>query len=178
MKTQELFDLSGKVAIVTGGGTHLGRAMATSLGELGASVYIASRRRDLCEEVAEEMRSEGLDFTGLGCDVTDEQQVDELVEGEAQMQQEPLLKNPGLDIGVADGAQQDHDHARRGRVAEALKDAAFIEINQRGADEWYQDNLRRARIASIQRVFDHRSRRLGRHEEENYGEKDEEYGPA
>ena len=56
-KIQDLFDLSGKVAIVTGGGTHLGKAMATSLGELGASVYIASRRQDLCEEVAEEMRA-------------------------------------------------------------------------------------------------------------------------
>ena len=80
MKIQELFDLSGRVAIVTGGGTHLGRAMATSLGELGASVYIASRRRELCEEVAEEMRSCGLDFTGLGCDVTNERMVDGLVD--------------------------------------------------------------------------------------------------
>ena len=80
MNIQELFDLNGKVAIVTGGGTHLGRAMATSLGELGASVYIASRRRELCEEVAETMRSEGLDVTGLGCDVTNERLVDELVE--------------------------------------------------------------------------------------------------
>ena len=80
MKVQELFNLNVKVAIVTGGGTHLGRAMATTLGELGASVFIASRRRDLCEEVAREIRSEGIDCTGLGCDVTDESMVDELVE--------------------------------------------------------------------------------------------------
>lgn len=80
MKTQELFDLSGRVAVVTGGGTHLGKAMATSLGELGASVYIASRRQDLCEQVAEEMRSNGLDCTGLGCDVTNESMVNDLVD--------------------------------------------------------------------------------------------------
>ena len=79
-KIQDLFNLSGKVAIVTGGGTHLGKAMAMSLGELGASVFIASRRQGLCEEVAEEMRSRGLDFTGLGCDVTDEEDVTQLVD--------------------------------------------------------------------------------------------------
>ena len=80
MKTQELFDLGGRTAIVTGGGTHLGRSMATALGELGATVVIASRRQDLCERVAAEMREEGIDCTGLGCDVTDESQVDSLVD--------------------------------------------------------------------------------------------------
>lgn len=80
MNINELFDLHGRVAIVTGGGTHLGRAMATTLGELGAAVVIASRRKPLCEEVAEEMRRDGIDCTGLGCDVTDEEQVNKLVD--------------------------------------------------------------------------------------------------
>jgi NAD(P)-dependent dehydrogenase (short-subunit alcohol dehydrogenase family) len=75
----ELFNLHGKVAIVTGGGTHLGRAMATAFGELGASVAIASRRKELCEQVAAELRDEGLECSGYGCDVTVEEQVDELV---------------------------------------------------------------------------------------------------
>ena len=44
MTIQEMLSLHGRVAIVTGGGTHLGRAMATALGELGATVVIASRR--------------------------------------------------------------------------------------------------------------------------------------
>ena len=52
MKIQDAFDMRGRTAIVTGGGTHLGRAMATSLAELGASVVIASRREELCLEVA------------------------------------------------------------------------------------------------------------------------------
>ena len=68
------------MAIVTGGATHLGRSMATALGELGASVVIASRRKELCEQVAAEMRTAGIDCTGLGCDVTREDQVNALID--------------------------------------------------------------------------------------------------
>ncbi len=77
---QELFDLTGRTAIVTGGGTHLGTAFTEALGDLGAKVYIASRRTELCERVASELTRRGYDVTGLGCDVTDETQVDALVE--------------------------------------------------------------------------------------------------
>ena len=65
---------------MTGGATHLGRAMASAVGELGAAVYVASRRKELCEQVAGEMRDDGIDCTGLQCDVTVEEQVDALVE--------------------------------------------------------------------------------------------------
>jgi NAD(P)-dependent dehydrogenase (short-subunit alcohol dehydrogenase family) len=41
---QELLDLNGRTAIVTGGGTHLGTAFTEALSDLGAKVYIASRR--------------------------------------------------------------------------------------------------------------------------------------
>jgi NAD(P)-dependent dehydrogenase (short-subunit alcohol dehydrogenase family) len=79
MRVQSLFDLSGRAAIVTGGGTHLGRAMAEALGELGAAVYLASRDGARCQHVADELRAAGLDATGLACDVTVEAEVDRLV---------------------------------------------------------------------------------------------------
>ena len=66
MRVQTLFDLTGRAAVVTGGGTHLGRAMAEALGELGAAVYLASRDGARCERVAAELRASGLDATGLG----------------------------------------------------------------------------------------------------------------
>ena len=77
---QQLFDLTGRTAIVTGGGTHLGTAFTEAFCDLGAKVYIASRRAELCEQVAETLRGRGMDVVGLGCDVTDESQVDALVE--------------------------------------------------------------------------------------------------
>lgn len=80
MRVQSLFDLAGRVAIVTGGGTHLGRAMAEALAELGAAVYLASRDAARCEGVAAELRASGLDATGLGADVTAEAEVDALVD--------------------------------------------------------------------------------------------------
>ncbi len=80
MRAQALFDLTGRVAIVTGGATHLGRAMVEALAELGAAVYLASRDDARCARVAEELRAAGLDAAGLGCDVTVEADVDRLVE--------------------------------------------------------------------------------------------------
>jgi NAD(P)-dependent dehydrogenase (short-subunit alcohol dehydrogenase family) len=79
MNVKQLFDLTGQVAIVTGGGTHLGRAMAEALGELGAAVCLASRRATLCEEAAAELRGAGIDAWGAACDVTEPEQVDALV---------------------------------------------------------------------------------------------------
>jgi gluconate 5-dehydrogenase len=79
MRVQSLFDLTGRVAIVTGGATHLGRAMAETLLELGAAVYLASRDAPRCARVAGELRAAGWDATGLGCDVTHEADVDALV---------------------------------------------------------------------------------------------------
>lgn len=80
MTIQQLFDLTGRAAIITGGGTHLGRAMAEALGELGAAVYVASRRLELCRQTAEALRAQGLDVAGAEVDVTVEASVDALVQ--------------------------------------------------------------------------------------------------
>lgn len=85
MDVKALFDLTGHVALVTGGGTHLGRAMATAIAELGATAYIAGRRLDVCEATAGELRDRGLDVRARSCDVTVDGEVDAVVDGIARV---------------------------------------------------------------------------------------------
>jgi NAD(P)-dependent dehydrogenase (short-subunit alcohol dehydrogenase family) len=60
---EELFSLAGKTALVTGGSTGIGRMIAECLSQTGARVLIASRRGDVCEEVAREInRANGSDL--------------------------------------------------------------------------------------------------------------------
>jgi NAD(P)-dependent dehydrogenase (short-subunit alcohol dehydrogenase family) len=65
-----VFDLSGRVALVTGGSRGLGRAMAFGLARAGADIVIASRKGEACEEVAREIEAEtGRQAMGFGVHV-------------------------------------------------------------------------------------------------------------
>ena len=57
--TDKLFDLSGKVALITGGSRGLGLQMVRAFAERGADVIIASRKLDACEAAADEVRAMG-----------------------------------------------------------------------------------------------------------------------
>ncbi len=77
----ELFDLHGKVAVVTGGGTGIGRQMATALAELGAQLVLCARKPERCEEAAAQLeRALGVRALGLRCDVTDPDEVAAMIE--------------------------------------------------------------------------------------------------
>jgi NAD(P)-dependent dehydrogenase (short-subunit alcohol dehydrogenase family) len=71
-----LFDLGAKVAIVTGGGSGIGRQMAEGLAEAGAELVLCARKVERCEEAAAAMPTRAL---ALRCDVSDKRSVDELV---------------------------------------------------------------------------------------------------
>lgn len=79
MHALELFDLSGKVAIVTGGATGLGRQMAQALAEAGADVVVCARNGDRCVAAATELSELGVRSLGLGCDVRRRRDVDLVV---------------------------------------------------------------------------------------------------
>jgi NAD(P)-dependent dehydrogenase (short-subunit alcohol dehydrogenase family) len=74
-----LFDLSGKTAIVTGGGKGIGRQMAQGLAEAGANVVLCARNAERCEQAAGELEQLGVRALGLGCDVRDSEQVQAVV---------------------------------------------------------------------------------------------------
>jgi NAD(P)-dependent dehydrogenase (short-subunit alcohol dehydrogenase family) len=74
-----LFDLSGKTAIVTGGGKGIGRQMAEGLAEAGANLVLCARQAERCEQAAAELAELGVRTLGLGCDVRDPDQVQAVV---------------------------------------------------------------------------------------------------
>ena len=76
---KELFDLSGQVAIVTGGAYGLGVQMAYALGEAGANLVIAARKVDKCKEAADRMEKElGIKVLPARLDLTIPEEIDAL----------------------------------------------------------------------------------------------------
>uniref|UniRef100_A0A7C3WDF0 SDR family oxidoreductase n=1 Tax=Fundidesulfovibrio putealis TaxID=270496 RepID=A0A7C3WDF0_9BACT len=71
MGALSLFDLSGRRAVVTGGGSGLGAAMAQALGEAGAELVLVSRRRDVLEQTAGQLREKGIRAGHLAGDLAD-----------------------------------------------------------------------------------------------------------
>ena len=71
--------LKNKVILVTGGGSGLGKSMATRFAELGASLVIASRRKDVISDTTSQIRKSGEECLGLQCDVRDMDQVDNMI---------------------------------------------------------------------------------------------------
>lgn len=70
MHVHELFDLTGKTAIVTGGGRGLGEQMATGFAEAGANVVLCSRKVEACQEVAAKLEQLGVKTLALKCDIS------------------------------------------------------------------------------------------------------------
>src|SRR6266536_4001616 len=75
-----LFDLSGRVALVTGGTRGLGLAISRAFASAGADLVVASRRGDACDEVAGELRKAGSRAVGCACHVGRWNDLERLVE--------------------------------------------------------------------------------------------------
>jgi NAD(P)-dependent dehydrogenase (short-subunit alcohol dehydrogenase family) len=80
MHIKELFDISGKTAIVTGGGRGLGAQIAEGLAEAGANVVVCSRKLEACQEVSQKLIEKGVGSLALECDVTNPEDIKRVVE--------------------------------------------------------------------------------------------------
>jgi NAD(P)-dependent dehydrogenase (short-subunit alcohol dehydrogenase family) len=75
------FDLTGKVAVITGSSRGIGRASAELLASLGAKVVISSRKADVCEEVAESIRNDGFYAHAIPCNISRKDEIAALISG-------------------------------------------------------------------------------------------------
>jgi NAD(P)-dependent dehydrogenase (short-subunit alcohol dehydrogenase family) len=75
-----LFDLTGKVALVTGGSRGLGYQMVKAFAANGADVFVTSRKLDACEKVAAEVKAMGRKAVAYACNVANWQELDGLAD--------------------------------------------------------------------------------------------------
>ena len=98
MASNQLFDLSGKVALVTGGNGGLGLAMALGLAEAGANIVVAARNMDKTRSALNEIRSKGVQAEGVQVDVTQEAEIQRMVAKtvDAMGRVDILINNAGV----------------------------------------------------------------------------------
>ena len=110
-----MFDLTGKIAGVTGASSGLGADSARAYAEAGANVALLARRQDKLEALAEELRAKGIDALPVGCDVTDEASIEKAVKTVIEHfgRIDILLNNAGVAVrgGVETLSQEDWDRS-------------------------------------------------------------------
>ncbi len=122
MTNADRFNLDGKIALVTGAGSGLGRQFAETLADAGASVVLAARRRDKLEETAQSITDKGGNTVCVDLDVTDSASVrDCFAEAESS-------------AGIADIVVNNAGIAREGYLADISEEDwdAVIDTNLKG----------------------------------------------
>jgi NAD(P)-dependent dehydrogenase (short-subunit alcohol dehydrogenase family) len=101
MNVRQLFDLKGRVALVTGGSIGLGRQVAQALAEMGADIVLCARKRERCEQAAQELEALGVHTLALACDVTDAEQIHAVVDAATARfgRIDVLVNNAGISWG-------------------------------------------------------------------------------
>jgi dehydrogenase/reductase SDR family protein 4 len=94
---KHLFDLSGKVALITGSTKGIGKSMAEELARAGARVVVSSRKAEACEAVRKELEQQGFQVIAKPCNVSRKEELQALVDFTVKTW-------GGIDIAVANAA--------------------------------------------------------------------------
>lgn len=102
MNIQSMFDLTGKTAIVTGGGRGLGEQIALVFAEAGANVVVCSRKLEACQKVSEKLKEKQVRGLAMECDVTNPEDVKNVVQATLEEfgQIDILVNNSGATWGA------------------------------------------------------------------------------
>src|ERR1700704_1174197 len=101
-KVKQLFDLTGRVAVITGGSIGLGRQMAEALAEMGANLVLCARKKERCEEAAHDMEKLGVRALPMACAVKDQASVEQLIAATVKEfnRIDILINNAGISWGA------------------------------------------------------------------------------
>ncbi|HEX4337924.1 MAG TPA: glucose 1-dehydrogenase [Polyangiaceae bacterium] len=111
-----LFDMTGKVALVTGSSRGIGRAIAERMAEHGAKVIVSSRKLDACEAVVGKIREAGGEATAIPCNIASKEDLETLV-------LEARKAYVGIDVLVCNAAVNPHYGA-----SQEIPDSAFEKV--------------------------------------------------
>lgn len=102
VSARELFDLTGRVAIVTGGSIGLGRQIAEGLAEMGALLVLCARNQERCQQAAEQLGQLGVKVIALSCDVKNPASIQRLVDDTLSRygRIDVLVNNAGVSWGA------------------------------------------------------------------------------
>src|SRR5690349_6276083 len=103
LSVRKLFDLTGKVALVTGGSRGLGLQIAEALGEMGARIALVARKRDQLDQAVPHLGRQGIDALSLVCDMANSASIAPMVAEavDALGPIEILVNNAGATWGAA-----------------------------------------------------------------------------
>jgi dehydrogenase/reductase SDR family member 4 len=97
MRIQDKFRLDGKVAIITGASKGIGEAIARGLGEAGAKIVVSSRKQEAVDEVALQLKNDGIEALGIAANAGEKSDLENLVN-------ETVSSFGGIDIVVNNAA--------------------------------------------------------------------------
>ncbi len=148
MAMQELFDLTGKVALVTGGGRGIGETAAEALAEAGAKLVITGRREEYLTATMEKMTARGLACHAVVADVTQPNDVARAVQETLDLygQLDILVNNAGQTWGQA---TEDLPFERWRQVIEVNLNGMFLMSQAAGRHMLARGSGRIINVASV-----------------------------